>query len=157
MIRVCKQASDLPPVLPPLFPALALRRPLLRLYREYCKSACAGAGLSLERQYDFISSVGEASALAVVAGVDATGRVGYDAERRVVQAVVSLVPHPSAMGACGYEAGPFAISDLSHALLSRADRVWLFVCCEGTRLIIEQNRFPPPAQVGRMPKLGGFV
>jgi anti-sigma regulatory factor (Ser/Thr protein kinase) len=147
-LRLCDTEADLPPPLPPLGDAVELSAPTLRLLRKQVEAVAEGLHLPKERLYDLITAVGEAAMNAVRHAGGGTGRVHGDPATGQMQVWVR-------------DQGAGIAEELIHRAVERGwttggfghgfflmrqtcDRLYLLTGPEGTRVVLEQGRTPPP-------------
>jgi anti-sigma regulatory factor (Ser/Thr protein kinase) len=151
-LRLCDIEADLPTSLPPLGDAVELSAPTLRLLRKQVESVAEGLHLPKERLYDLLTAVGEAAMNAVRHAGGGTGRVHGEAATGFIQVWVK-------------DQGAGIAEELIHRAVERGwttggfghgfflmrqtcDRVYLLTGPEGTSVVLEQGRTPPPLPWG---------
>ncbi len=149
-LHLCDSRDDLPAPLSLSGEAIPLSRTdgLFDL-RHAAKRAALAEGFADDRWQDLITAVGEAAMNAAVHAGGGEGRV-YADEKRAVQVWVrdqgqgiNVENLPRAALSKGYTTA----GSLGHGMkmmLESVDRLWLLTSPEGTTVVMEQDRLPPP-------------
>jgi len=149
-LHLCDSRTDLPVPLPTSGEAIPLSRTdgLFEL-RHAAKRAALAEGFADERWQDLITAVSEAAMNAAVHAGGGEGRVYLD-ENGTVQVWVrdqgegiNVENLPRAALSKGYTTA----GSLGHGMkmmLESVDRLWLLTSPEGTTVVMEQDRLPPP-------------
>lgn len=155
-LRLCDMPADLPPRLPPLAePVVLTRESLRRLRRETLRLAQHG-GLDSERADDLVISVNESAMNAVVHGGGGTAAIGGASEKNQGETLktiqiwiedrgkgINMENLPRATLERGYSTeGTFGHG--FWLVLKSTDRTYLLTGPNGTTVVIEQDRNPPP-------------
>ena len=149
-LHLCDSSADLPAPFPQAGPAIPLSRTSgLWDLRHAAKEAAQAEGLADERWQDLITAVSEAAMNAAVHGGGGEGRVSTDGVGTVQVWVhdhghgIEVENLPRAALAKGYTTA----GSLGHGMkmmLESVDRLWLLTSPEGTTVVMEQDRIPPP-------------
>jgi anti-sigma regulatory factor (Ser/Thr protein kinase)/FixJ family two-component response regulator len=155
-LRLCDTPADLPPRLPALGESLVLTRESLRRLRRETLRLALQAGLTAERADDLVISVNESAMNAVVHGGGGTAVIGgtepedKSGIRKTIQiwiedrgSGIDMAHLPQATLERGYSsAGTFGHG--FWLVLKSTDRTYLLTGPDGTTVVIEQDRNPPP-------------
>lgn len=149
-LHLCDSPADLPDPLPPVGDPIPLSRTSgMSEMRQVAKGAALAAGLSDDRWQDLITAVSEAAMNAAVHAGGGEGRVRAGGEGTVQVWVrdqgrgINVENLPRAALAKGYTTA----GSLGHGMkmmLETVDRLWLLTGLEGTTVVMEQDRLPPP-------------
>ena len=149
-LHLCDSRAELPAPLPTTGDAIPLSRTDgLHALRHAAKQAALAQGFADERWQDLITAVSEAAMNAAVHAGGGEGRVSTD-EKGTVQVWVrdqgrgiNVENLPRAALSKGYTTA----GSLGHGMkmmLESVDRLWLLTSLEGTTVVMEQDRLPPP-------------
>jgi len=151
-LHLCDAGADLPAPLPLSGEAIPLSQTggLFEL-RHAAKRAALAEGFADERWQDLITAASEAAMNAAVHAGGGEGRV-YTGRNGIVQVLVrdrgqgiDVENLPRAALSKGYTTA----GSLGHGMkmmLESVDRLWLLTGLEGTTVVMEQDRLPPPPQ-----------
>jgi len=149
-LHLCDSPADLPDPLPPAGDPIPLSRTSgMSEMRRAAKGAAQAAGLADDRWQDLITAVSEAAMNAAVHAGGGEGRVRAGGEGTVQVWVrdegqgINVENLPRAALSKGYTTA----GSLGHGMkmmLETVDRLWLLTGLEGTTVVMEQDRVPPP-------------
>ncbi len=147
-LNLCDSASELPNPLPPLSEPIALVAPTLRLLRKQVATDAHNLQIPDERLSEFEVAVGEASMNAVQHGSGGKGHVHGDSASGVIQ--VWVEDHGVGISEefihraieQGWTTGGFGQGFF--LMRSCADRIYLLTGPNGTTVVLEMERTPPP-------------
>lgn len=150
-LHLCDSLADLPAPLPTAGEAIPLSRTAgLGELRHAAKRAALAEGFADDRWQDLITAASEAAMNAAVHAGGGEGRVYYTEVDGTVQVWVrdqgqgiNVENLPRAALSKGYTTA----GSLGHGMkmmLESVDRLWLLTSPEGTTVVMEQDRLPPP-------------
>jgi PAS domain S-box-containing protein len=149
-LRLCDSAAELPEAVPPAFEEVALTVDTLHLLRRQITVAGEILSLTTDRVQDLMTAAGEASMNAVKHGGGGQGSIRIDRDGESV--MVWIVDQGKGireedLHRATLEKGWSGAGSLGHGfylMLRTADRVYLLTGPEGTTVVLEMRRTPPP-------------
>lgn len=155
-LRLCDMPTDLPVRLPALAEPFTLTRESLCRFRREALRQAKNGGLDSERADDLVISANESAMNAVVhggGGVAILGGIASDDQAGTLKTLQVWIEDRGAgiemknLPRATLERGYSSAGTFGHGfwlVLKSTDRTYLLTSPEGTTVVIEQDRIPPP-------------